>query len=497
MISVFYSTRKIDNEHLTYLRGTCVLENVEIIPFENNGQTSLAKAYNQAILESSNDILVCIHDDVFLSKGWDKIIFDAFQKSNYGILGVAGTTRLPETGMWWQDRHLMVGSVHHRDEKGAWKDSEYSESIPSTIQEVLAVDGLFIAIKKDRIKANFVEEFEGFHFYDIPFCVENHLRGVKIGVVSDFKVRHASIGNVSKEWEYSRRKFAETYKNKLPLELFPQPHIENKIVELPREPKLAIIIPSKDNFELLKSCIESIRFTTQYRNYKIYVADTGSESDTISKLRQLNGERVIDKLIEYDFYHFAKINNDVVKNHVESDTELLLFVNDDILMMNDAISIMVAEYLKSPKTTGTIGCRLHYLNNKIQHAGIVCYVNKGRIGLSHHGIQTFYHGFKTKNDVLGSTGAFLMIRKVLFDGIKGFEEKTYDCMEDVILNLECIIRNYKNIYVGSAMCYHFESTTRSKNPKKVELEVKDMNEHVLPKISKNINKLKKYIQVIR
>jgi hypothetical protein len=167
-------------------------------------------------------------------------------------------------------------------------------------------------------------------------------------------------------------------------------------------------------------------------------------------------------------------------------------------MVNDAISLMVEEYLNNKKGIGTIGCRLYYGNNRIQHGGILIYQNKeNQIGLSHKGIRTYYNvAFNKKSDVLGSTGAFLMIKKVLFDGIGGFNEGTKECFEDVLLNLDCIIRNYKNIYLGEAVCYHYESITRVKNPDKVENEKKDMVEHVLPKFTKNYAKLKNYITFV-
>ena len=52
------------------------------------------------------------------------------------------------------------------------------------------------------------------------------------------------------------------------------------------------------------------------------------------------------KLIEFEFYHFAGTNNDVVRDHCDNDTDLLLFCNNDIELINDAISEMVSLYLK-------------------------------------------------------------------------------------------------------------------------------------------------------
>jgi hypothetical protein len=79
------------------------------------------------------------------------------------------------------------------------------------------VDGLWFAIHKSRIKKNFNEEFNGFHFYDISFCVENYLEGVKIGLTTRFGVTHKSVGMTNKQWEKNKLFFEALYDKKLPL----------------------------------------------------------------------------------------------------------------------------------------------------------------------------------------------------------------------------------------------------------------------------------------
>jgi len=492
MISVFFSTPITSKENLECLKNSCILPDVEVIQFVNQKTHSLAEAYNKGLEESKYPIVVFVHDDVLLEKGWDKKVYDHFQNSDYGILGVAGTTELDNTGMWWRKPQNMVGRVFHQSKEGKWYRSEYSHLIPNHIHQTVTVDGVFIAVHKERIKQPFDTEFKGFHFYDIPFCLKNHLESVKIGVIADFKLRHKSIGVIGEEWNKFREQFVKLYGEHLPATVAPIPFVSNRTTKLSQSPKVTIIIPTKDNFEVLKNCLDSFE-KSNYQNFDIIIADTGSNEETLASIEKLTSDRI--KLVKYDYYHFAKINNDVVKNHVDSNTELLLFCNDDIQLINDAISLMVEVYLKNKKTVGTIGCRLHFENNSVQHGGVLCYMNKeNRMGFSHKGIRTFYGAsFDTEEDILGNTGAFLMIRKALFQGIGGFDERPKECFEDVILNIDCILRNYKNIYVGAAACYHYESVTRKKNPKKAQMESSDANEFLAPKVSKHAARLKKYI----
>lgn len=503
MISIFYSTRRENRGHYNSLKKSCVLKNVEIIEFVNEGTHSLAEAYNKAIEESKYDILVCLHDDVTLEKGWDKKLLNYFKTTDYGILGVAGTTDLGETGMWWKEKHRMVGNVFHKTQRGKWVETKYCNVQKNKVIPVACIDGLFIAFDKNRIKANFDERFDGFHFYDIPFCVSNFEKYVEIGVITDIKIKHDSIGVPNEKWFENRKKFAELYKEFLPINVKPPIDYKQKKISIKKEPKLGIIIPSKDNFEYLERCIKSL-LKTNYTNYTIYLADTGSNEETFSKIKELYVEIKekygdILRLIRYDFYHFSKINNQVVSNHMDTDTDVILFCNDDIEMVNDAISIMMEQYIKHQKHVGTIGCRLYYADNTIQHGGIQLIITKdSRIALTHTGIGTYYKAsFEKEYDTLGNTGAFLMIGRDRFLEIGGFTEKTDECMEDVILNIDCIVKDYKNIYLGQAVCYHYESVTRKKNPKKQEAESKDLKEVLIPKIQKHLIRLKKYATVIK
>ena len=61
----------------------------------------------------------------------------------------------------------------------------------------------------------------------------------------------------------------------------------------------------------------------------------------------------------------------------------------------------------------------------VQHAGITMAVNKNSaLLLSHRGLRSYYnYESKMVYNVLGSTGAFLIIPKTEFNRVKGFNEK--------------------------------------------------------------------------
>ena len=218
MITIGFSTRKIDNTFVEMLKKTSGIPNPEVIAIENNGEYSLTETYNKILNQSKNDILVLMHDDIYFdSKNWGQKILNHFKRnSDYGILGLAGTSSMPKSAKWWEDFSKMKGIVNHEHEGKKW-ESKYSQSKGNELDDVVLVDGLFIVINKNNIKKTFNEEIGGFHFYDVDFSFRNFIEDVKIGVMYDVRVTHKSIGQTNDQWEKNREIFAENYKDVLPI----------------------------------------------------------------------------------------------------------------------------------------------------------------------------------------------------------------------------------------------------------------------------------------
>jgi hypothetical protein len=216
MITIGYSTRTSNTELQEYLKKSAGHPKIQVIEKVNNGEKNLSQVYNEIISESIYDVVVLCHDDIYFdTKNWFKKIIKHFEKTDYGILGMAGTTHMPSSGMWWEDRSKMFGIVNHESEGRKW-ESKYSDSLGNDIKEVVVVDGVFIALDKTKIKQNFDESVDGFHMYDINFCFKNFIEGVKIGVLTDVRITHKSVGMTNEQWDKNRQIFSEKYKDSLP-----------------------------------------------------------------------------------------------------------------------------------------------------------------------------------------------------------------------------------------------------------------------------------------
>lgn len=218
VVSVVISTKKIDLNYYDHVKRMFSHPNTEILMYENDGQMSLTQVYNKGLKESVNDIVVFMHDDLILeTSNMTPKIVKLFEKHpEYGIIGIAGTDKLT-SGMWWQNRENMFGVVGHIHE-GKRHVNHYSKGVfNDVLKDVVIVDGLFFIVRKSLLKKEFNEQFEGFHFYDISFCVENQFEGVKIGLTTKFGVTHKSVGITNKQWEKNKLLFEALFEKRLPL----------------------------------------------------------------------------------------------------------------------------------------------------------------------------------------------------------------------------------------------------------------------------------------
>jgi GT2 family glycosyltransferase len=89
-----------------------------------------------------------------------------------------------------------------------------------------------------------------------------------------------------------------------------------------------------------------------------------------------------------------------------------------------------------------------------------------------------------------------MIRKSTFIKLGLFNENYISCLEDVELNIKCLLSGLKNYTDSSCVGYHYESQTRNDEKEKNEKYKYDYLQNLLPFIQTNISKLKNHIKVI-
>ncbi len=220
-INVVYSTNLNENDarefngHISNTIGC----GHDIYPYVNHNDYSLPEIYNKSINSyhnSEDEIFVFIHHDlVFKTKGWGKILLNKFNNFDVDIIGLAGTRYLSKNAVWWSKKEHMYGIVEHTNGITNWIN-DYGSNFKG-LKNVVVVDGLFIAVNPNNIVHGFNEDFDGFHFYEIPFCIDNYIDGCNVAVTNEIRVLHKSIGETDDAWEKNRELFIEKYKQYLPV----------------------------------------------------------------------------------------------------------------------------------------------------------------------------------------------------------------------------------------------------------------------------------------
>ena len=231
------------------------------------------------------------------------------------------------------------------------------------------------------------------------------------------------------------------------------------IYENEQQEKVSIIIPSKDNTELLFQCIASIRKYTQYPNYEIVVIDNGSNEENREKISEFAKENQVIyhyEKMEFNFSRMCNLGAEIATG------EFLLFLNDDIEIINGEWLSRLAGHASLPHI-GAVGAKLLYPDsNIIQHIGIT---NLG-IGPSHSYIgfsdgASYYFGRNRMDyNVLAVTAACVIVSRKKFKEVEGFDEKLTVAYNDVDLCFKLYEAGYYNVIRNDVSMYHYESASR-------------------------------------
>jgi len=249
-------------------------------------------------------------------------------------------------------------------------------------------------------------------------------------------------------------------------------NIQRKIID---EPFVSIIIPTRDQVETLRKCIDSIHKKTTYKNYEIIIVDNNSVEILTFKYFESISKSPGVKLVKYqEPFNFAAINNFAARH---SNGEYLLFLNNDTeVISRDWLTVLLGHAQRND--VGAVGCKLLYPDGKIQHAGIIIGI-KGVAVDSHkylHKDDPGYFGMPhLTQDVSAVTAACIMMRKKVFEEVDGFDENLAVAFNDIDLCLKIREKGYLIVYTPFAELYHHESLSRGyeNTPEKLERLLKE------------------------
>lgn len=250
----------------------------------------------------------------------------------------------------------------------------------------------------------------------------------------------------------------------------------SSIIKVPKENKnVAIVILNYNGVNYLKQFLESVIQNTTLPA-RIIVADNSSSDGSVDFLRKFFPEVEIYELS--DNFGFSMGYNRVIKSIV--DCEYIVFLNSDVETTKDWLNPIISAMDKD-KSIAIAQPKILAYNDKKQfeYAGAAGgYIDKlsypfcrGRI------FETIENDLKQYNDdieVFWASGAAMVVRKQVFDDLKGFDPDFFAHQEEIDLAWRAKRAGYKIMAFGEPKVYHVGGGTLSYiNPMKTYLNFRN------------------------
>lgn len=225
-------------------------------------------------------------------------------------------------------------------------------------------------------------------------------------------------------------------------------------------PRVTLVVPTRDKVELLRMCVESILEKTDYDNFEILVVDNGSvEEATLGYFASLEGNPRVRVLPYPHPFNYSAINNFAVAH---TDADIVGLVNNDIEAIGPGwLTEMVSHAIRPG--VGCVGAMLYYPNDTVQHAGVITGFG-GVAGHAHHGLNRGNMGYFGRlalaQDYTCVTAACLLVRRSIYEEVKGLDEGLKVAFNDVDFCLRVKAAGYRNVWTPFAELYHHESASR-------------------------------------
>ena len=226
-------------------------------------------------------------------------------------------------------------------------------------------------------------------------------------------------------------------------------------------PKVSILIANHEHLEDLKTCLNSIFHRTTWQNYEIVIVENNSRSPELfayyEELQRSHGN--VRVVTWQGRFNYPAINN-YGATHCSGDY-LLLLNNDTEVITPDWLQEMLM--FAQREDVGAVGAKLYYPDGTIQHAGVIL----GLGGVAGHAFQHVdgaQFGYMARllyaQDLTAVTAACMLLRREVWDRMKGLNEGYAVAFNDVDLCMRIRQAGYLIVWTPFAELYHAESKSR-------------------------------------
>ena len=239
--------------------------------------------------------------------------------------------------------------------------------------------------------------------------------------------------------------------------------------------QLSVVIVSYNSIGLLENCLFSVQKAMQAIDGEVIIVDNNSNDGSKEYLPSKFPEAKF--IFNNENLGFAKACNQGFKI---SSGNYILFLNPDTVLPGTCLADCIS-FLKIHEDTGAVGLRM--LDDKGK------FLRESKRGLPSpsasfyklFGLTAIFPGSKTiakyyqghlpeneNNPVDVLSGAFMMIKKAVFEKVNGFDETFFMYGEDIDLSLRIIQMGFKNYYLGKVSITHLKGGSTTYNYKYVK-----------------------------
>jgi len=226
---------------------------------------------------------------------------------------------------------------------------------------------------------------------------------------------------------------------------------------------------------VLEDCLFSIQKAMQIIDGEIIIVDNNSKDGIKEGLSsKFAGVKFI---FNNENLGFAKACNQGSKI---SSGDYILFLNPDTVISETCLTECIT-FFKTHLDAGAVGVRMLDDQGKFLRESKRGLPSPSASFYKLFGLTTIFPGSKTiakyyqghlpeneNNPVDVLSGAFMMIKKVVFEKVDGFDETFFMYGEDIDLSLRIIQMGFKNYYLGKVSITHLKGGSTTYNYKYVK-----------------------------
>ncbi len=232
--------------------------------------------------------------------------------------------------------------------------------------------------------------------------------------------------------------------------------------------KVSFVIPTFNQVDLIKQCIQSLKPTIAGKNYEILVIDDGSEAGIQQQLLAWGAQENVRVIAKPENQGFSRSVNEGIQ---AATGRYIMLVNNDILFNQPEWLDHMLNTMKSSPDIGIAGARLLYPDLTIQHGGMVFENNCFQHRYRH--MPGDLQQAKSVEDNVALTGALFLIEQKLVQDIGLFSEEYFTAYEDVDFCYRARLKGWRVVYCGAAAAIHLEGKTRGNKSQNNFYEMKE------------------------